>query len=128
MNYATIKTHDTANGPGVRVSLFVSGCTHQCKGCFNPKHGTLIMVLLLQKQRKIQSSEDWSPGLSAGFRFWAASLLSRLINRHFCRCCVRYVRLILKKRSGVIPGMILNRIFLRVVYVIGRLLRSFFLI
>lgn len=35
MNYATIKTHDTANGPGVRVSLFVSGCTHYCKGCFN---------------------------------------------------------------------------------------------
>ena len=35
MNYATIKTHDTANGPGVRVSLFVSGCTHCCKGCFN---------------------------------------------------------------------------------------------
>ena len=37
MNYATIKTHDVANGPGVRVSLFVSGCTHHCKGCFNPE-------------------------------------------------------------------------------------------
>lgn len=35
MNYANIKTHDIANGPGVRVSLFVSGCTHQCPGCFN---------------------------------------------------------------------------------------------
>ncbi len=35
MNYATIKTHDVANGTGVRVSLFVSGCTHRCKGCFN---------------------------------------------------------------------------------------------
>jgi anaerobic ribonucleoside-triphosphate reductase activating protein len=35
MNYATIKTYDVANGPGVRVSLFVSGCTHHCKGCFN---------------------------------------------------------------------------------------------
>lgn len=35
MNYATIKWTDIANGEGVRVSLFVSGCTHQCKNCFN---------------------------------------------------------------------------------------------
>ncbi len=35
MHYATIKPCDIANGPGVRVSLFVSGCTHHCPGCFN---------------------------------------------------------------------------------------------
>ncbi len=35
MNYATIKKFDIANGPGVRVSLFVSGCRHFCKNCFN---------------------------------------------------------------------------------------------
>ena len=35
MNYAAIKRRDIANGPGVRVSLFVSGCTHGCPGCFN---------------------------------------------------------------------------------------------
>lgn len=35
MNYAEIKTSDIANGPGVRVSLFVSGCRHKCKNCFN---------------------------------------------------------------------------------------------
>ena len=35
MNYATIKNCDISNGPGVRVSLFVSGCTHRCPGCFN---------------------------------------------------------------------------------------------
>lgn len=35
MNYGEIKKTDIANGPGVRVSLFVSGCTHKCPGCFN---------------------------------------------------------------------------------------------
>lgn len=35
MNYGKIKTHDVANGDGVRVSLFVSGCRRKCKGCFN---------------------------------------------------------------------------------------------
>ena len=35
MNYAEIKNFDIANGLGVRVSLFVSGCTHHCKNCFN---------------------------------------------------------------------------------------------
>lgn len=37
MNYADLKKTDIANGPGVRVSLFVSGCTHGCPGCFNPE-------------------------------------------------------------------------------------------
>ena len=35
MNYADIKRIDVANGEGVRVSIFVSGCNHHCKGCFN---------------------------------------------------------------------------------------------
>ena len=35
MNYASLKNFDIANGKGVRVSLFVSGCRHQCKNCFN---------------------------------------------------------------------------------------------
>ena len=35
MNYADIKQYDIANGPGVRISLFVSGCTHRCPNCFN---------------------------------------------------------------------------------------------
>ncbi len=37
MNYGEIKKTDIANGEGVRVSLFVSGCTHHCEGCFNPE-------------------------------------------------------------------------------------------
>ena len=37
MNYGSINNCDVANGDGVRVSLFVSGCSHHCKGCFNPE-------------------------------------------------------------------------------------------
>lgn len=47
MNYANIKTYSIENGTGVRVSLFVSGCTHHCKDCFNEQawdfgYGTLF--------------------------------------------------------------------------------------
>ena len=37
MKYSVIKKHDVANGPGIRVSIFVSGCNHHCNGCFNPE-------------------------------------------------------------------------------------------
>ncbi|WP_251448571.1 anaerobic ribonucleoside-triphosphate reductase activating protein [Vermiculatibacterium agrestimuris] len=37
MNYCNIKPRDIADGPGVRVTLFVSGCTHHCKNCFQPE-------------------------------------------------------------------------------------------
>ena len=37
MNYSGLKKTDIANGPGVRVSLFVSGCRNHCSGCFNPE-------------------------------------------------------------------------------------------
>jgi anaerobic ribonucleoside-triphosphate reductase activating protein len=37
MNYIGLSTCDAANGPGMRVSLFCSGCTLHCKGCFNPE-------------------------------------------------------------------------------------------
>lgn len=37
MNYSVIKPLDIANGPGIRVSLFVSGCRNRCPGCFNPE-------------------------------------------------------------------------------------------
>lgn len=36
MNYLSFRTFDIANGEGVRCSLFVSGCSHHCKGCFSP--------------------------------------------------------------------------------------------
>ena len=37
MYFSIIKNYDIANGPGCRVSLFVSGCSNKCKGCFQPE-------------------------------------------------------------------------------------------
>lgn len=38
MNFAQIREYDVANGPGIRVSFFVTGCTHRCYNCFNPEY------------------------------------------------------------------------------------------
>ena len=38
MNYAQVRKYDTANGPGIRTTIFVSGCTHNCFNCFNKEY------------------------------------------------------------------------------------------
>lgn len=68
MNYATIKECDVANGPGVRVSLFVSGCNHHCKGCFNQmawdfNYGTPFTEETIEKILK-DLDKDYIEGLS----------------------------------------------------------------
>ena len=68
MNYSAIRTCDVANGPGVRVSLFVSGCTHCCPGCFNPDtwdfaHGD-PWTDAAQEKLLTACEPDWIQGLS----------------------------------------------------------------
>lgn len=57
MNYGNIKSYDIADGTGVRVSLFVSGCRHHCKGCFNASTWDLTTVSHLPGRLRISS---WS--------------------------------------------------------------------
>ena len=68
MNYATIKWTDIANGEGVRISLFVSGCTHRCKNCFNQiawdfSYGAPFDEVVEEKIL-CELSEDYIAGLS----------------------------------------------------------------
>ena len=72
MNYATIKYNDISNGPGIRTSLFVSGCTHRCKGCFNsiawdfnygepfePQNQGALLELTNRVRRELPNKSIW---------------------------------------------------------------------
>lgn len=66
MNYAGIRTCDIANGEGVRVTLFVSGCTHRCKGCFNPDQWDFDYGELFTREVEDRILKDLEPSYIAG--------------------------------------------------------------
>lgn len=66
MNYAKIKSRDVANGTGVRVSLFVSGCTHHCKNCFNKEAWDFNYGNEFTENEEKKILEDLSPDYISG--------------------------------------------------------------
>lgn len=66
MNYATIKYYDIANGPGVRTSIFVSGCRHHCPGCFNEVAWSFDYGQLFDDAVQAQVLESCEPGYITG--------------------------------------------------------------
>ena len=66
MHYGTIKKTDIANGFGVRVSLFVSGCRNHCKGCFNPETWDFDYGLPFTQQTENEIIEALRPSWIAG--------------------------------------------------------------
>ena len=66
MNYANIKKYDIADGPGVRVSLFVSGCRHHCKGCFNYEAWDFEYGRPYTAETEAEILEALKPGYIAG--------------------------------------------------------------
>ena len=67
MNYAEIKKTDVANGPGIRVSLFVSGCTHGCRGCFNSEAWDFGYGREYTPQTEEEILQALAPGYIRGF-------------------------------------------------------------
>lgn len=66
MHYGEIKKCDVANGPGVRVTLFVSGCTNRCEGCFQPQTWDFCYGKLFTKETEDALLEALSPSYIAG--------------------------------------------------------------
>lgn len=66
MKYAAIKYFDIANGTGVRTTLFVSGCTHHCKGCFQPETWSFDFGEEFTQETERQIMESLEPNYIAG--------------------------------------------------------------
>lgn len=66
MHYSVIKNCDIANGPGVRVVLFVSGCRHHCKGCFQPETWDFHYGQPFTQETVAQLLADLAPDYIAG--------------------------------------------------------------
>lgn len=66
MYYGNIKKNDIANGKGVRVSLFVSGCTHHCKNCFQPETWNFTFGEPFTEATENELLEALSPSWIAG--------------------------------------------------------------
>ncbi len=67
MNYGEIKKYDIADGPGVRVSLFVSGCTHCCEGCFNSQTWDFNFGKPFTEETEEEILKAMSPSHISGF-------------------------------------------------------------
>lgn len=66
MYYGAIKKNDVADGPGVRVTLFVSGCTHHCEGCFQPETWNFEYGEVYTHQTEEEILEALKPGYVQG--------------------------------------------------------------
>ena len=67
MNYGNIKECDIADGPGVRVTLFVSGCRHHCKGCFNSETWNFQYGVPFTEETQDKILKLLEPGYIQGF-------------------------------------------------------------
>ena len=101
MNYGNIKECDIADGPGVRVSLFVSGCRHHCKGCFNSETWDFHYGVPFTEETQDKILELLKPGYIQGFTLLGGEPFEPENQQVLVHLLKRSVRLIHKKIYGV---------------------------
>lgn len=110
MNYAEIKTYDVANGPGIRVSLFVSGCNHRCPGCFNEQAWDFNYGKVFNDDTIHYIIDTLSFGAYSGVTFLGGEPLERVNQRGLLPLQKRLKKPIPIRPSGALPDMNLKKI------------------
>ena len=112
MNYADIKRYDVANGPGVRVSVFVSGCTHRCPGCFNEEAWDFNFGKPFTQETIDYIIDLLKPDFYKGITFLGGEPLEHVNQQGLLRYLrERFVKYILKNQFGVLQDMILKKMY-----------------
>ena len=128
MNYAEIKKCDVANGPGVRVSLFVSGCTHHCKECFNKETWDFQFGKPFTQDTINEILELLNPDYIKGITLLGGEPMEQ-VNQQGLLPLLRQIREKLPDKTvWCLPDMIMKRMFWPEWYRNGRKQKNFFLI
>ena len=93
MHYGNIKDCDIANGLGVRVSLFVSGCTHHCKGCFQPQTWNFKYGDVYTQETEDQIVKMLEPSYSNGLSLLGGEPMEPDNQRELVKLCRRVKKL-----------------------------------
>lgn len=99
MNYAQIKKLDIANGPGIRVSLFVSGCTHKCKGCFNEEYQSFDYGQVFTKNNLDEIKNELEKDYCSGLTLLGGEPLQNLELIEFVEEIKEYTNLLKEKKD-----------------------------
>lgn len=108
MNYAEIKTYDVANGPGIRLSLFVSGCPHRCPGCFNQQAWDFSYGKPFTNETINYIIKELSFPAYAGITFLGGEPFAKENQHDLLLLAKKLKKLTLIKTYGAIPVMNLN--------------------
>lgn len=128
MNYAEIKKCDVANGPGVRVSLFVSGCTHHCKECFNPETWNFNYGQLFTEDTEAKILKLMEPDYIKGLTLLGGEPLEYCNQQGLLPLLRKVKKLYPAKAYGVLQDMTLKKMLQDVWWMNGRKQRNCFLI
>lgn len=112
MNYADIKLFDVANGTGVRVSIFVSGCTHHCKNCFNPDTWDFNYGKIFTDKEIEQVIESCKEDYIAGLSLLGGEPMEYVNQQGLLPLARRFKETYLTKPSGATPDIHLRPICL----------------
>ena len=110
MNYATIKKFDIANGPGVRVSVFVSGCRHRCKNCFNKEAWDFNYGLPFTKEVEDEILKASDYGHIAGLSILGGEPFEKENRKGLCSLVSRFREKFLDKTVWCYTGFVIEDI------------------